>query len=76
MKDPTPHEIDSMVDAGIAGGEYLGELGKTDLTSLSSDEWMTFVDTICTVYCYAMRRRAGAEMLIPNDAPINEINGN
>jgi hypothetical protein len=36
--------------AGKLGGEYLGELARTDLNVISRTEWMVFVDTICTGY--------------------------
>lgn len=66
MKDPTPHEIDAMVDAGIAGGDYMQGISKTNLDELSSDEWMCFVESICTGFCDSMRQRAGMVMLHMN----------
>ena len=74
MSYPTPHEIDAMTDAGIKGGDYLEGIGKTDLATLSHEEWMTFVEAVCMGYCDGMRRRAGAEMLRPNDADYERRN--
>jgi hypothetical protein len=48
--DPSQTEIDAMRAAAKFGGEYLGELGRTDLNIISKTEWMVFVDTICTGY--------------------------
>lgn len=48
MVDPTPHEIEAIQAAGAYGGEYLDSLGKTDLASLSEDEWLTFIESVVT----------------------------
>lgn len=37
-------------DAAECGGKFLDGLNKFDLTTLSFDEWMTFVATICREY--------------------------
>lgn len=66
MENPTPHEIDAMVDAGNSGGDYMQGIGKTSLDELSSDEWMMFVEAICTGFCDSMRQRAGMVMLNMN----------
>lgn len=50
MIDPTPHEREAMDHGGSMGGEYLDELGKTDLAKLTPEEWATFVECICTGY--------------------------
>ena len=39
MIDPTPTEIDGMLAAGKSGGEYLEELRKTDLVTMTPNEW-------------------------------------
>lgn len=48
MVDPTANEIAAIEAGGAYGGQYLDSLGKTDLASLSEDEWLTFVESIVT----------------------------
>lgn len=62
MKDPTPHEIDSMVDAMEAGGEYLDKIKQMDFGKLSYDQMMTFIEAVCTGFCDSMRLRASMAM--------------
>lgn len=50
MIDPTDAEKESMEHAGDMAGEYLESLRKTDLAKLSSDEWQTLIQVICTAY--------------------------
>jgi hypothetical protein len=50
MVDPTELEIERMEAAADKGGEYLDSLGKTDLATLSRDEWMTFIECVCTEF--------------------------
>ena len=50
MTDPTPHEIDALLAASPAGGEYLEKLGKTDLAVLTEDEWMGFIEAVVTAF--------------------------
>lgn len=37
--------------AAIKAGEYLDKLGKTDLATMTHDEWNTFITTVCDGYC-------------------------
>src|SRR5690348_11469507 len=50
LSDPTPVEIAAMKYAGEQGGEYLDSISKTDLASLTSDEWSTFIGCVCGGY--------------------------
>jgi hypothetical protein len=50
MIDPTDLELAAMDDAGNLGGEYLDEIKKTDLSTLTHDEWQTFIRTVCGGY--------------------------
>ncbi len=50
MFDPTHFEIEGMKKAGKTGGEYLDSIGKTDLASMSYDEYMTFIECVITAY--------------------------
>jgi len=48
MVDPKPDEIFAMIAASERGGEYLDSVKKTDLATLTNDEWMTFIEAVCT----------------------------
>lgn len=50
MTDPTAVELDILQIAGQAGGEYLDSLGRSDLATLSGDEWMTFIQAVIGKY--------------------------
>ncbi len=36
--------------AGLAGGQYLDAIGRTDLARMSEDEWKYFIETIIREY--------------------------
>jgi Family of unknown function (DUF6511) len=59
MDNPTKHEIGAMYDAAEKGGEFLNNLGKTDLATMDRNEWMQFIDSVCTGYVDAIRSRTG-----------------
>jgi hypothetical protein len=61
MIDPTPNEKVAFVHGGAMGGEYLDSIGKTDLESLSQDEWLTFVEVVITGYCDHLRMLAARD---------------
>ena len=50
MKEPNSFEIEGMYAASDIGGAYLEGIGKTDLVSMSQDEWMTFIERIVRGY--------------------------
>lgn len=50
MIDPTPNERDAMRAAGRLAGEYLDSIGKTDLATLTGEEWTNFIDAVVTGY--------------------------
>jgi hypothetical protein len=50
MIDPTALELDIVQTAGQAGGEYLESIGKFDLSVLSENEWMTFLQCVIGKY--------------------------
>lgn len=51
MIDATPNETEAVMYGGQMGGEYLDELGKTNLAALSADEWKQFLFCIIGGYC-------------------------
>ena len=61
MIDPTPNEKAAVVNGGRMGGEYLDSIGKTDLETLESDEWLTFVEVLVTGYCDHLRALAARD---------------
>lgn len=58
MIDPTDDELASMSIGGEKGGEYLDSINKSDLASLSLDEWETFIRCVVTGYIEEMQKRA------------------
>ena len=43
-------EVDAQWHGGLMGGEYLEELKKTDLATLSKEEWQMFLQCVCRAY--------------------------
>jgi hypothetical protein len=48
MIDPSEHEVAALEAASPLAGEYLESIGKTDLATMSEDEWMTLLDVVVT----------------------------
>lgn len=61
MIDPTPNEIAAMEHGGRMGGEYLDSIGRTDLASLTVEQWRAFVEAVVTGYCDALRDMSGRD---------------
>ena len=61
MIDPTPNERTAFLRGGEMGGEYLDSIAKTDLETLSRDEWLTFVEAVVTGYCDHLREIAARD---------------
>lgn len=57
MNDPDENEIAALEHAGAMGGEYLDEIGETDLAKLTVEQWMTLVEAIVTGYQDRLRER-------------------
>jgi Family of unknown function (DUF6511) len=51
------HELGAMLEAGEIAGEYLEELGTTDLAKLSPDQWREFLRQLLTSYEHILRRK-------------------
>lgn len=47
---PEQHENEAIMYGGQMGGEYLDSIGKTDLATLSADEWAEFLNCVCKNY--------------------------
>lgn len=57
-------ELAALVDAGNAGGAYLDSIGKTDLASLSPDEYAAFIHAVFSAFGGSMRRQC-AKIEVP-----------
>jgi hypothetical protein len=51
------YEIGSALEAGTEAGKYLDEIKKTDLATLSGDEWREFLRRIIVGFEQVMRRK-------------------
>lgn len=60
MKDATKDELAAIEVGGQCGGEYLDEIGKTDLATLSKAEWSTFLRCVVGGYVADMQKRIKA----------------
>jgi hypothetical protein len=58
------YEIGSALEAGKLAGDYLDEIGKTDLAVLSGDEWCEFLRRLFVGFEQIMRRK-----ILENEAP-------
>jgi Family of unknown function (DUF6511) len=58
------YEIGSALEAGKLAGAYLDEIEKTDLATLSGDEWREFLRRIIIGFEQTMRRK-----ILENEAP-------
>lgn len=59
MIDPTPNEMAAMQAGGLLAGEYLESIGKSDLVTLTTEEWATLMEVVVTGYCDTLRDLAG-----------------
>lgn len=46
MLNPTKHEKEALLAASDAAGEYLEGIGKTDLATMTQQEWRDFIAVI------------------------------
>jgi hypothetical protein len=54
MIDPDQYESDALGVAGERGGEYLDSIGKTDLATMTEEEWQALIAVICGGYVERM----------------------
>lgn len=50
MIDPTEHEVEAIMAASEPAGQYIEALGRTDMATWSSDEWLGFLEAVVTGY--------------------------
>jgi hypothetical protein len=53
ISNPADTETKAMEAASTAAGEYLEDIGKTDLLTLSTAEWVKLIEVICSGYVTA-----------------------
>ncbi len=51
------YEIGAVLEAGSTAGDYLEEIGITDLAALTPDQWREFLRRIVVGYEQALRRK-------------------
>jgi len=56
MIDVTPNEQAAMDNGGRMAGEYIDHLGKTDLATMTDEEWKMIVECIVTGYVESMQK--------------------
>jgi len=56
MIDVTPNEQAAMDNGGRMAGEYIDHLGKTDLATMTDEEWKRIVECIVTGYVESMQK--------------------
>jgi hypothetical protein len=66
MPQPTldAYEIGAVLEAGAVAGDYLEEIGRTDLATLTPDQWREFLRRIVVGFEQTMRRK-----ILNNEAP-------
>jgi hypothetical protein len=66
MPQPTldAYEIGAVLEAGATAGDYLEEIGRTDLATLTPDQWREFLRRIVVGFEQTMRRK-----ILNNEAP-------
>ena len=57
----TPEEIDAIMVAANDGGEYLDTLGKTDLATMTEQEWLEFMECVCIAYAETIKKRLASD---------------
>lgn len=57
MTDPTEYEVDAMDHGGRMGGEYLQSISKYDLSSMTQEEWQTFIRCVIGGYFESMAEK-------------------
>ena len=55
-------EKDAVLKGGDMGGQYLDQIGKTDLATLTAEQWAEFCGLIYRGTCDALRDRANDEI--------------
>jgi len=56
MIDVTPNEQAAMDNGSRLAGEYMDHLGKTDLATMTDEEWKMIVECIVTGYVDSMQK--------------------
>lgn len=57
MQEISSVEIDAIIATSDLAGEHLDKLGKTDLATMSRDEWLGFIEIVVMGYADQMAKR-------------------
>jgi hypothetical protein len=60
MVDPSENEIEAIEAASEPAGEFLENIGKTDLAELAEEEWLMLLEVIVTAYQDKLRELEAA----------------
>lgn len=60
MDNPTKHEIAAIMATSEPAGAYLEKIGKTDLATMTQDQWMNFLEVVCTAFSDSMMAAAAS----------------
>jgi hypothetical protein len=55
-------EREAIMSGGAKAGAYLDSIGKSDLATMTREEWATFCETLWREACDALRKRAEDEI--------------
>jgi len=69
MFERTPEILGAQEDAGKAAGKYLEGIGKTDLVTLTREEWTQFIEVICVEYDESYDRRIDPPEIVEKPKP-------
>jgi hypothetical protein len=71
MSELSEQEIGSIIATGPKAGAYLDAIGKTDLATLTEDEWLGFIEATVMSYADEMAaRHAPYAVLRSSDDPM------
>lgn len=54
--EPNEFEIESIMACSQPAGEYIEELGRTDMATWTGDEWMGFLETVVQAFRKRMKQ--------------------
>ena len=69
MIDVTNNEVEAALHGGRMGGEYLDELGKTNLAALTKEEWTQFLLCVVGGFTKTIANSRGSSFLAEDEIP-------
>lgn len=68
-------ETKALETSGQAGGEYLDAIGKTDLATLTREEWMCFLGVVQSSYGITLRALLGGILVDDTGRYLQRVGG-